>query len=84
VDEVERKSRKVSASTQWAVDNPRTFALIACAGVAVFGIVVVGDFRAVVPVTIATPVLCWFIWRPKSPIARRVRERMKVEEGEDS
>ena len=84
MDEIARKSRKVSASTKWAVEYPAVFALMSGGGVAVGTAIATGDLRAVLSLTIATPILCWFIWRPKSPIARRVRERMKVEKDEAS
>ena len=84
MDEVERKSRKVSASTQWAVEYPAVFALMGCVGVAVGTWIEVGDLRAVAAMAIVAPVVGWLIWRPKGPIARRVRERMKVEAGENS
>ena len=75
-----RTHRTVAASTRSAVESPGTFTLISGVGGAFGGFVAFGDLRAVLAMAIAAATLSWFIWRPKSPIARRVRERMEVEE----
>lgn len=56
--------------TRWVVAHPIHFAIVTAALMAAWGLVSIGDLRAVIPMSLGIALVNWFIWRPSGPGAR--------------
>lgn len=74
-DDAASEPHALASDTRWALEHPVTFSVIVFVGVAVFGLVVIGDLRAVIPVSLAAPIICWILWRTGGIMARRLHSR---------
>lgn len=66
----DREPQRGNSVTRWALAHPISFALVTAALMAAWGLVSIGDLRAVIPMSFGFALLNWFLWRQGGPGAR--------------